>query len=195
MSRISLKSRKEIPLKIYNININKEKNLKKFENRNSNRKTKPNIYFNDDLISNKQLFETKREIKMKRFLTDKKLSRLNYKELYRFNSSSDLTNINTQNNSYKELAQGNSIDNIQIMISNSNSNNSKSRENTENNSRKKDLNKLFSKNLINFDDRRKIKKINSSTVLRLYDLYLKRKNQKLNIDDVIPINRTFTKLF
>ena len=84
MSRISLKSRKEIPLKIYNININKEKNLKKFENRNSNRKTKPNIYFNDDLISNKQLFETKREIKMKRFLTDKKLSRLNYKELSQY---------------------------------------------------------------------------------------------------------------
>ena len=192
MSKISLKTRKEIPLKIYHININKEKNFNELEKRKLSRDIKLNNYCNDELIYNKHLFDSKKEIKMRRFLTDKKISRLNYKELYRFNSSSDLTNINTQNNSYREIAKGNSIHNIQIMISNSNSNNSKSRDNTENNSRKTDLNKLFSKNLINFDDRRKIKKINSSTVLRLYELYLKRKNQKLNIDDLIPINRTFS---
>lgn len=192
MSKISLKTRKEIPLKIYHININKEKNFNVLEKRKLSRDIKLNNYCNDELIYNKHLFDSKKEIKMRRFLTDKKISRLNYKELYRFNSSSDLTNINTQNNSYREIAKGNSIHNIQIMISNSNSNNSKSRDNTENNSRKTDLNKLFSKNLINFDDRRKIKKINSSTVLRLYELYLKRKNQKLNIDDLIPINRTFS---
>ena len=192
MSKISMKTRKEIPLKIYNINDNKEKTFNILENIKSNKDTKLGYCYNDDFIINKHPLQSKREIKMKKFLTDKKISRINYKELYRFNSSSDLTNKNNQNNSYKEITQGNSTDNIQIMISNSNSNNSWSRNNTENNSRKKDLNKLFSKNLINFDERRKIKKINSSTVLRLYELYLKRKNQKLYIDELIPINRTFS---
>ena len=186
-----MRIKKEIPMKIYREKLKIDNNLDMLLNLRSNRESKNNNLYNDS-INNAEKPKSNGRINNKRFLTEKKILKLNYKELLRFNSSSDITNINTQNNSLNNLTQNELQNNIRLMISNRNSNYSKKINNTESNIRKKDLNKLFSHNLIKFEDRRKIKKLNSSKVLRLYQLYLQRKNQKFQIDELLPTDRTFS---
>ena len=191
MSKITMRIKKEIPMKIYREKLKIDNNLDMLLNLRSNRESKNNNLYNDS-INNAEKPKSNGRINNKRFLTEKKILKLNYKELLRFNSSSDITNINTQNNSLNNLTQNELQNNIRLIISNRNSNYSKEINNTESNIRKKDLNKLFSHNLIKFEDRRKIKKLNSSKVLRLYQLYLQRKNQKFQIDELLPTDRTFS---
>lgn len=186
-----MRIKKEIPMKIYREKLKIDNNLDMLLNLRSNRESKNNNLYNDS-INNAEKPKSNGRINNKRFLTEKKILKLNYKELLRFNSSSDITNINTQNNSLNNLTQNELQNNIRLIISNRNSNYSKEINNTESNIRKKDLNKLFSHNLIKFEDRRKIKKLNSSKVLRLYQLYLQRKNQKFQIDELLPTDRTFS---
>ena len=186
-----MRIKKEIPMKIYREKLKIDNNLDMLLNLRSNRESKNNNLYNDS-INNAEKPKSNGRINNKRFLTEKKILKLNYKELLRFNSSSDITNINTQNNSLNNLTQNELQNNIRLIISNRNSNYSKEINNTESNIRKKDLNKLFSYNLIKFEDRRKIKKLNSSKVLRLYQLYLQRKNQKFQIDELLPTDRTFS---
>ena len=186
-----MRIKKEIPMKIYREKLKIDNNLDMLLNLRSNRESKNNNLYNDS-INNVEKPKSNGRINNKRFLTEKKILKLNYKELLRFNSSSDITNINTQNNSLNNLTQNELQNNIRLIISNRNSNYSKEINNTESNIRKKDLNKLFSHNLIKFEDRRKIKKLNSSKVLRLYQLYLQRKNQKFQIDELLPTDRTFS---
>ena len=186
-----MRIKKEIPMKIYREKLKIDNNLDMLLNLRSNRESKNNNLYNDS-INNAEKPKSNGRINNKRFLTEKKNLKLNYKELLRFNSSSDITNINTQNNSLNNLTQNELQNNIRLIISNRNSNYSKEINNTESNIRKKDLNKLFSHNLIKFEDRRKIKKLNSSKVLRLYQLYLQRKNQKFQIDELLPTDRTFS---
>ena len=186
-----MRIKKEIPMKIYREKLKIDNNLDMLLNLRSNRESKNNNLYNDS-INNAEKPKSNGRINNKRFLTEKKILKLNYKELLRFNSSSDITNINTQNNSLNNLTQNELQNNIRLIISNRNSNYSKEINNTESNIRKKDLNKLFSHNLIKFEDRRKIKKLNSSKILRLYQLYLQRKNQKFQIDELLPTDRTFS---
>ena len=186
-----MRIKKEIPMKIYREKLKIDNNLDMLLNLRSNRESKNNNLYNDS-INNAEKPKSNGRINNKRFLTEKKILKLNYKELLRFNSSSDITNINTQNNSLNNLTQNELQNNIRLIISNRNSNYSKEINNTESNIRKKDLNKIFSHNLIKFEDRRKIKKLNSSKVLRLYQLYLQRKNQKFQIDELLPTDRTFS---
>ena len=186
-----MRIKKEIPMKIYREKLKIDNNLDMLLNLRSNRESKNNNLYNDS-INNAEKPKSNGRINNKRFLTEKKILKLNYKELLRFNSSSDITNINTQNNSLNNLTQNELQNNIRLIISNRNTNYSKEINNTESNIRKKDLNKLFSHNLIKFEDRRKIKKLNSSKVLRLYQLYLQRKNQKFQIDELLPTDRTFS---
>lgn len=186
-----MRIKKEIPMKIYREKLKIDNNLDMLLNLRSNRESKNNNLYNDS-INNAEKPKSNGRINNKRFLTEKKILKLNYKDLLRFNSSSDITNINTQNNSLNNLTQNELQNNIRLIISNRNSNYSKEINNTESNIRKKDLNKLFSHNLIKFEDRRKIKKLNSSKVLRLYQLYLQRKNQKFQIDELLPTDRTFS---
>ena len=186
-----MRIKKEIPMKIYREKLKIDNNLDMLLNLRSNRESKNNNLYNDS-INNAEKPKSNGRINNKRFLTEKKILKLNYKELLRFKSSSDITNINTQNNSLNNLTQNELQNNIRLIISNRNSNYSKEINNTESNIRKKDLNKLFSHNLIKFEDRRKIKKLNSSKVLRLYQLYLQRKNQKFQIDELLPTDRTFS---
>ena len=186
-----MRIKKEIPMKIYREKLKIDNNLDMLLYLRSNRESKNNNLYNDS-INNAEKPKSNGRINNKRFLTEKKILKLNYKELLRFNSSSDITNINTQNNSLNNLTQNELQNNIRLIISNRNSNYSKEINNTESNIRKKDLNKLFSYNLIKFEDRRKIKKLNSSKVLRLYQLYLQRKNQKFQIDELLPTDRTFS---
>ena len=186
-----MRIKKEIPMKIYREKLKIDNNLDMLLNLRSNRESKNNNLYNDS-INNAEKPKSNGRINNKRFLTEKKILKLNYKELLRFNSSSDITNINTQNNSLNNLTQNELQNNIRLIISNRNSSCSKEINNTESNIRKKDLNKLFSHNLIKFEDRRKIKKLNSSKVLRLYQLYLQRKNQKFQIDELLPTDRTFS---
>ena len=186
-----MRIKKEIPMKIYREKLKIDNNLDMLLYLRSNRESKNNNLYNDS-INNAEKPKSNGRINNKRFLTEKKNLKLNYKELLRFNSSSDITNINTQNNSLNNLTQNELQNNIRLIISNRNSNYSKEINNTESNIRKKDLNKLFSHNLIKFEDRRKIKKLNSSKVLRLYQLYLQRKNQKFQIDELLPTDRTFS---
>ena len=186
-----MRIKKEIPMKIYREKLKIDNNLDMLLNLRSNRESKNNNLYNDS-INNAEKPKSNGRINNKRFLTEKKILKLNYKELLRFNSSSDITNINTQNNSLNNLTQNELQNNIRLIISNRNSNYSKEINNTESNIRKKDLNKLFSHNLIKFEDRKKIKKLNSSKVLRLYQLYLQRKNQKFQIDELLPTDRTFS---
>ena len=186
-----MRIKKEIPMKIYREKLKIDNNLDMLLNLRSNRESKNNNLYNDS-INNAEKPKSNGRINNKRFLTEKKILKLNYKELLRFNSSSDITNINTQNNSLNNLTQNELQNNIRLIISNRNSNYSKEINNTESNIRKKDLNKLFSHNLIKFEDRRKIKKLNSSKVLRLYQLYLQRKNQKFQIDELLPTDKTFS---
>ena len=186
-----MRIKKEIPMKIYREKLKIDNNLDMLLNLRSNRESKNNNLYNDS-INNAEKPKSNGRINNKRFLTEKKILKLNYKELLRFNSSSDITNINTQNKSLNNLTQNELQNNIRLIISNRNSNYSKEINNTESNIRKKDLNKLFSHNLIKFEDRRKIKKLNSSKVLRLYQLYLQRKNQKFQIDELLPTDRTFS---
>ena len=186
-----MRIKKEIPMKIYREKLKIDNNLDMLLNLRSNRESKNNNLYNDS-INNAEKPKSNGRINNKKFLTEKKILKLNYKELLRFNSSSDITNINTQNNSLNNLTQNELQNNIRLIISNRNSNYSKEINNTESNIRKKDLNKLFSHNLIKFEDRRKIKKLNSSKVLRLYQLYLQRKNQKFQIDELLPTDRTFS---
>jgi hypothetical protein len=188
MSKITMRIKKEIPMKIYREKLKIDNNLDMLLNLRSNRESKNNNLYNDS-INNAEKPKSNGRINNKRFLTEKKILKLNYKELLRFNSSSDITNINTQNNSLNNLTQNELQNNIRLIISNRYS---KEINNTESNIRKKDLNKLFSHNLIKFEDRRKIKKLNSSKVLRLYQLYLQRKNQKFQIDELLPTDRTFS---
>ena len=186
-----MRIKKEIPMKIYREKLKIDNNLDMLLNLRSNRESKNNNLYNDS-INNAEKPKSNGRINNKRFLTEKKILKLNYKELLRFNSSSDITNINTQNNSLNNLTQNELQNNIRLIISNRNTNYSKEINNTESNIRKKDLNKIFSHNLIKFEDRRKIKKLNSSKVLRLYQLYLQRKNQKFQIDELLPTDRTFS---
>ena len=186
-----MRIKKEIPMKIYREKLKIDNNLDMLLNLRSNRESKNNNLYNDS-INNAEKPKSNGRINNKRFLTEKKILKLNYKELLRFNSSSDITNINTQNKSLNNLTQNELQNNIRLKISNRNSNYSKEINNTESNIRKKDLNKIFSHNLIKFEDRRKIKKLNSSKVLRLYQLYLQRKNQKFQIDELLPTDRTFS---
>ena len=186
-----MRIKKEIPMKIYREKLKIDNNLDMLLNLRSNRESKNNNLYNDS-INNAEKPKSNGRINNKRFLTEKKILKLNYKELLRFNSSSDITNINTQNNSLNNLTQNELQNNIRLIISNRNSNYSKEINNTESNIRKKDLNKIFSHNLIKFEDRRKIKKLNSSKVLRLYQLYLQRKNQKFQIDELLPTDRSFS---
>ena len=186
-----MRIKKEIPMKIYREKLKIDNNLDMLLNLRSNRESKNNNLYNDS-INNAEKPKSNGRINNKRFLTEKKILKLNYKELLRFKSSSDITNINTQNNSLNNLTQNELQNNIRLIISNRNSNYSKEINNTESNIRKIDLNKLFSHNLIKFEDRRKIKKLNSSKILRLYQLYLQRKNQKFQIDELLPTDRTFS---
>ena len=186
-----MRIKKEIQMKIYREKLKIDNNLDMLLNLRSNRESKNNNLYNDS-INNAEKPKSNGRINNKRFLTEKKILKLNYKELLRFNSSSDITNINTQNNSLNNLTQNELQNNIRLIISNRNSNYSKEINNTESNIRKKDLNKIFSHNLIKFEDRRKIKKLNSSKVLRLYQLYLQRKDQKFQIDELLPTDRTFS---
>ena len=181
-----MRIKKEIPMKIYREKLKIDNNLDMLLNLRSNRESKNNNLYNDS-INNAEKPKSNGRINNKRFLTEKKILKL-----IRFNSSSDITNINTQNNSLNNLTQNELQNNIRLIISNRNTNYSKEINNTESNIRKKDLNKLFSHNLIKFEDRRKIKKLNSSKVLRLYQLYLQRKNQKFQIDELLPTDRTFS---
>ena len=102
-----------------------------------------------------------------------------------------MTNFNNQNNSFRNKSQRNSKYFIQLKISNNNSSYVDKNSNTKRNSDLK-LNKMFNKNLINFDERMKIKKLNKIKVLRLYGLYFQRRSQKLRLDELIPLNSTFS---
>ena len=192
MSELSIKFNKEIPLRLFHETFKTRKNLKMKSIIKLNRASSLTNYPNIDIANSMIESRSSDKINKTKFNTEKKLAKLKYKELYRFNSSSELTNINTQNNSFKEKSQENSKQIIQIKRSNYNSNYSKKNANVNNNLKKMKLNKMFNKNLINFDDRRKIKKLNTETVLKIYGLYLQRKNQKLQIDELMPLNRTFS---
>ena len=191
MSKLNMMIKKDLPLKIMQEKLNIDKKPDMILNLKSNREPKIN-YLNNDSFNKDIKAKSANRINSKRILTEKKIPKLNYENLYRLNSSSDITNVKTQNNSFKNLTHDDFQKNIEIIISNSYSNYSKDLNNNESNRRKKDLNKLFSHNLIKFEDRKKIKKLNSSKVLRLYQLYTQRKNQKLQLDELLPTNRTFS---
>ena len=191
MSKLNMMSKKDLPLKIMQEKLNIDKKPDMILNLKSNREPKIN-YLNNDSFNKDIKAKSANRINSKRILTEKKIPKLNYENLYRLNSSSDITNVKTQNNSFKNLTHDYFQKNIEIIISNSYSNYSKDLNNNESNRRKKDLNELFSHNLIKFEDRKKIKKLNSSKVLRLYQLYTQRKNQKLQLDELLPTNRTFS---
>ena len=187
MSSFSLISQKEIPIKITHYKSFKiGNNINVISNSKSNRPSKIRNFskYNNNEIDSK-LTE---EINKTRFLTEKNVSKI--AQLYRFNSSNQLTNYKNENHSFKNQSQNHSKRNIQIILSNSNSN-SLRYTSQKDNLQKKKLNKMFNKNLINFDDRRKIKKLNSDNDLRLYGIYLQRKSQNLRIDEIMPLNRTF----
>lgn len=172
MSSFSLISQKEIPIKITHYKSFKiGNNINVISNSKSNRPSKIRNFskYNNNEIDSK-LTE---EINKTRFLTEKNVSKI--AQIYRFNSSNQLTNYKNENHSFKNQSQNHSKRNIQIILSNSNSN-SLRYISQKDNLQKKKLNKMFNKNLINFDDRRKIKKLNSDNDLRLYGIYLQRKS-------------------
>ena len=190
MKKMSLQLHKEIPLKIYDETFKADKNLKIIPKIKSNRVSKLNNFSKLDIINGVNESKSSDKINKTKFLTEKKISKLKYKELYRFNSSSELTNFNTKNNSFRDKSQRNSNHFIQLkIISNNNSSHTDKNANNKSNLKLK-LNKMFNKNLINFDDRRKIKKLNKMKILRLYGLYLQRRSQKLNLEDLMPLNIT-----
>ena len=189
MSKISLQLHKEIPLKIYDETFKANKIL--ISKINSNRQSKLNNFSKFDIINSVKESKSSDKINKTKLLTAKSLSELKFKELYRFNSSSELTNFNNQNNSFRNKSQRNSKYFIQLKISNNNSSYVDKNSNTKRNSDLK-LNKMFNKNLINFDERMKIKKLNKIKVLRLYGLYFQRRSQKLRLDELIPLNSTFS---
>ena len=190
MKKMSLQLHKEIPLKIYDETFKTDKNLKIIPKIKSNRVSKLNNFSKLDIINGVNESKSSDKINKTKFLTEKNISKLKYKELYRFNSSSELTNFNTKNNSFRDKSQRNSDHFIQLkIISNNNSSHTDKNANNKSNLKLK-LNKMFNKNLINFDDRRKIKKLNKIKILRLYGLYLQRRSQKLNLEDLMPLNIT-----
>ena len=191
MSKLSIVLEKEIPLKIYrNISqSNKNLNLNIIPNIEPKRKLRLSFFSSKD--NGIKLSKSINKINEQKYLTENKIPKLTYKELCHLNSSSDITKNNTQNNSYKNQTKNNSKKNIILITSKSNSNYSKSVNNTDGNIIKKEINEAHNHNLINFNDRKKIKKLMSGKVLNLYDLYVKRKNQKLQIDELLPTNRSF----
>ena len=195
MKKMSLQLHKEIPLKIYDETFKTDRNLKIIPKIKSNRVSKLNNFSKLDIINGVNESKSSDKINKTKFLTEKNISKLKYKELYRFNSSSELTNFNTKKNSFRDKSQRNSNHFIQLkIISNNNSSHTDKNANNKSNLKLK-LNKIFNKNLINFDDRRKIKKLNKIKILRLYGLYLQRRSQKLNLEDLMPLNITTSKLF
>jgi hypothetical protein len=191
MSKLSIVLEKEIPLKIYrNISqSNKNLNLNIIPNIEPKRKLRLSFFSSKD--NGIKLSKSINKINEQKYLTENKIPKLTYKELCHLNSSSDITKNNTQNNSYKNQTKNNSKKNIILITSKSNSNYSKSVNNTEGNIIKKEINEVNNHNLINFNDRKKIKKLVSGKVLNLYDLYVKRKSQKLQMDELLPSNRSF----
>ena len=190
MSNFPIITQKELPIKISHEVFKTDKNLNIISTTKSNRSSKLSNYSNINKKNDERESKSTDKINKIKFKTEKDIIKIKYKKLYRFNSSSELTNSNTQNNSYKEKSKDISNEIIKIMISPSNSNSSKKNVNLNHKLRKIKLNKMFNKNLINFDDRRKIKKLNSYTALRLYGLYLQTKNQKMQMDEIIQLNRT-----
>ena len=183
--------KKDIPLKIIKEKLTMDKNIDMNLNLKSNRESKINE-LNNESINNGNNIKSANRINTRRFLTEKKILKLNYEKLYKLNTSDEISNMKNKNESLKNLNKKEFKKNIQLLISNSYSNNSKDLTNTESNQRKKELHKLFSHNLITYEDRKKLKKLDSSNVLRLYQLYTQRKNQKLQIDEILPTNRTFS---
>ena len=190
MKKMSLQLHKEIPLKIYDETFKTDKNLKIIPKIKSNILYKLNNFSKLDIINGVNESKSSDKINKIKFLKEKNILKLKYKELYRFNSSSELTNFNTKKNSFRDKSQRNSNHFIQLkIISNNNSRHADKNANNKSNLKLK-LNKMFNKNLINFDDRRKIKKLNKIKILRLYGLYLQRRSQKLNLEDLMPLNIT-----
>ena len=193
MSKTYLKIQRDVPLKIYQETFSFKKDTNHKSGNTSYTKSSKNqnlnLDINDSLMNNTKISKSSKKINNRISLSKGKFSKFQLKKLYHYNSSSDFSNLNTQNNSLKENTRTNSNQNIKIIYSNNNSSFSNSNEKSMNNS---NLKKLFNKNLISFEDRKKMKKLNSTTVLRLYELYLQRKNQKLQLDELMPINRTFS---
>ena len=193
MSKTYLKIQRDVPLKIYQETFSFKKDTNHKSGNTSYTKSSKNqnlnLDINDSLMNNTKISKSSKKINNRISLSKGKFSKFQLKKLYHYNSSSDFSNLNTQNNSLKENTRTNSNQNIKIIYSNNNSSFSNSNEKSMNNS---NLKKLFNKNLLSFEDRKKMKKLNSTTVLRLYELYLQRKNQKLQLDELMPINRTFS---
>ena len=107
MKKMSLQLHKEIPLKIYDETFKVDKNLKIIPKIKSNRVSKLNNFSKLDIINGVNESKSSDKINKTKFLTEKNISKLKYKELYRFNSSSELTNFNTKNNSFRDKSQRN----------------------------------------------------------------------------------------
>ena len=194
MSKIPIKINKEIPLKIFHETFKTDKNLINIGKLKLKKESEIGKQSNFVIQNNVKESKSTKKINNSRLLTEKNIKRLKLKELYRFNSSSELTNFNKQNNSIKDISQDNSKQILHLIISNDDSSHSKQKLNSQRRLKKLKLNKMFNKNLISFDERSKIKKYNSLTTLKLYELYLQRRSQKLSMDDLMPLNRTFSNL-
>ena len=189
MSKISIQFHKEIPLKIYRETFKTDKNIINLGKLKANRVSDLSKESDVDFQNNVKDSKSTDKINKSRFLTEKNIKRLTTKELYRFNSFNALTDTNIQNNFRKHKSQNNSKQILKLVIAN---NDSKKKLSMQRRLKKLKLNKMFNKNLISFDERIRIKKFSSVTSLKLYELYLQRKSQKLSIDDINPFNRTFS---
>ena len=116
MSKLNMMIKKDLPLKIMQEKLNIDKKPEIILNLKSNREPKINN-MNNDSNNNDIKAKSANRINDKRFLTEKKIPKLNYEKLYRLNSSSDITNMKTQNNSFKNLTHDDFKKNIEIIIS------------------------------------------------------------------------------
>ena len=131
MSKIPIKINKEIPLKIFHETFKTDKNLINIGKLKLKKESEIGKQSNFVIQNNVKESKSTKKINNSRLLTEKNIKRLKLKELYRFNSSSELTNFNTQNNSIKDISQDNSKQILHLIISNDDSSHSKQKLNSQ----------------------------------------------------------------